>query len=196
MASEIKYLYEQEIAELYAQLDMDTSKYAARNRAIFYIAKYCGLRASEIGLLKIQDFHICSREIYCRRLKGSQNNTIRIIDPKVINILEEYLSFLSAFCISDFLFPSQFNRPISRKTLDYLMKHYCSGTSIPADKQHFHVLKHTRAIELANRGIRMEDIQWWLGHQSIKNTQIYAQFTTAQQEALYRKLLEENNGKP
>lgn len=71
---------------------------------------------------------------------------------------------------------------------------YCRNTSIPADKHHFHVLKHTRAVQLADLGVNVQDIQWWLGHKKIENTLIYMQFTTAQQDRLYRYLLAQEEG--
>lgn len=70
------------------------------------------------------------------------------------------------------------------------MRQYSTIACLPADKHHFHVLKHTRAIELGDLGTAIEDIQWWLGHQSINNTLIYAQFTTTKQQVLYNFLEE------
>ena len=55
-------------------------------------------------------------------------------------------------------------------------------------KWHFHTLKHTRAVDLAEKGLDLKEIQYWLGHKEISNTQIYFQFTSVQYNALYRKL--------
>jgi site-specific recombinase XerD len=40
-----------------------------------------------------------------------------------------------------------------------------------------HQLRHTRATELLNAGLRIEDVQRFLGHKSIKSTQVYAQIS-------------------
>ena len=45
-------------------------------------------------------------------------------------------------------------------------------------------------MELAELGVDLKNIQWWLGHKNISNTLIYLQFTTRQQDALYRFLEE------
>ncbi|NJL33926.1 MAG: site-specific integrase [Chloroflexaceae bacterium] len=37
-----------------------------------------------------------------------------------------------------------------------------------------HQLRHTRATELLEAGLRLEDVQRVLGHKSIKSTQVYA----------------------
>lgn len=38
----------------------------------------CGLRASEVGLITTDDYNSSNRNIYCRRLNGSNNNTMRL----------------------------------------------------------------------------------------------------------------------
>lgn len=192
MTTEIKYLTEDETQQLFQAINNDSSRYALRNQAIFHLAKYCALRVSEIALLRCSDYSWNHKHIYCRRQKGSCNNTLRIIDPYVLFYLEEYIynrNKLFPYAPSDIMFPSQFDQPISRKTLDHMFKSYCAVTKIPRSKQHFHTLKHTRAIELVELGVRIEDVQWWLGHKNISNTQIYAQYTTKLQEALYHQIM-------
>lgn len=185
----IKYLKENETQELMNVLKSDRSMYATRNRAIFYLAKYCALRVSEIGMMHISDYNDLYNEVYCRREKNSYHNTIRIIDSEVIKFMKLYLEERKLNSNnSPFLFISQLGNPINRKTLDHIIKNYCKQTSIPKEKHHFHVLKHTRAVELANSGLDIKEVQWWLGHKNINNTLIYMQFTTKQQEALYQKL--------
>lgn len=186
----IKYLTNREVQILYRQLAQDTSRHALRNQAIFLVTKYCALRASEVGLLKESDYDSVKKQIFCRRLKGSRSNTIRILDPEVISSLDAYLAVKDKiYPRSEFLFPSQKGKPISRKMLHYLYRRYCAGTEIARDKRHMHTLKHTRAIELGERQFDIKDIQWWLGHTNVENTLIYSQFTTQQQTVLYEKYL-------
>ena len=190
----IKYLNEKETHALYKKVNNDIMRHSERNQAIFYIAKYCALRISEVGMLRIDDYEAELSQIYCKRQKGSLNNTIRIIDPVVKEKLDIYYkSRLEMEIDSPFLFISQQGKPVSRKLLDHLIKRYCKNTPIPKEKRHFHVLKHTRAIELGNIGADIKEMQWWLGHKNINNTLIYMQFTTTQQESLYEKLLKEIN---
>jgi len=194
----IKFLTEQETDEFYEVLRNDTSSYGTRNRAIFHIAKYCALRVSEIGMLKFENYDSKRAEIHCERKKGSNSNTIRILDYEVKKCLDFHICERENMDFnSPYIFLSREGNPISRKTLDCKFKKYCRKTSIPREKQHFHVLKHTRAIELANLGVDIKEIQWWLGHKNINNTLIYLQFTTKQQNRLYeyleRNMYEEKN---
>ena len=189
----LKYLTEEETDELYQIINQDKTLHSTRNRAIFYVAKYCALRASEIGMINLTDYRPIWKTLFCKREKNSLNNTIKIIDDDVLQALDDYYKQRIKMDVdSKVLFISQKGTPISRKTLHWLMKKYCAQTSISIDKHHMHTLKHTRAIELANSGADIKDIQWWLGHRNVNNTLIYMQYTTRQQEALYEKLEKEN----
>lgn len=187
--SKIKYLYPYEKKALFQVLENDTSKYHIRNRAIIYLAEYAALRASEVGLIRLGDINPYTLDIYFNRLKHSNCNRLRIIDTNVTSALQDYLAYRKEYGIdSEYLFPSQKGTPISRKTLDELMKKYCRLAGIPEEKAHFHVLKHTRAVELADLGLDTKEVQFWTGHKNIANTEIYLQFTTTQQNTLYLKM--------
>lgn len=183
---EIKYLTEDELKRLFKAIEKSSDKYKIRNEAIFKTAYYCALRATEVSLIKIDDFNNSKNEIYCRRLKGSLNNTIRIIDKDILRSLKRYIREYEP---TDNLFSSQLNSTISRKTLDRLMKNYCKLANIKDEsKHHFHTLRHTRAVRLAESNLDIKDVQYWLGHKEISNTLIYFQYTSSQYELLYKKL--------
>lgn len=190
--NQIKYLTQQEATNLFNAISSSNSIHTIRDLAIFRVAYRCGLRASEISLIKLQDYNSIKGELYCKRLKGSCNNTIRL-DCKTKAILDKYINENNILSNSEILFKSQKSKPISRQTLDYLMKKYCSLANI-ADKSkyHFHTLKHTTAVHLAESDMDIKELQWWLGHKSVSNTEIYFQFTTKQQEKMYAKLDEKS----
>ncbi|MBS6953492.1 MAG: tyrosine-type recombinase/integrase [Enterocloster asparagiformis] len=186
--STLKFLTPAETAELFRNLDQDRRRLATRNRAIIYLAKYCALRASEIGLIRLYDYDQDKHTLFCQRLKGSRNNTLKIVDPRVYRVVDIYYAERRHMYVkSPYLFLSQQNKPISRKTLHIIFQNYCNNTSIPMDKQHFHVLKHTRAMELINY-MELMDVQWWLGHKNIANTMIYLEYTAEAKAELFQKL--------
>ena len=88
--SNIRFLTDLEKVELFYQINSDCTKYALRNKAIFYIAKYCALRASEVGLITLNDYNPFTGTIHCHRLKGSKDNTLRIVDPYILTIINQY----------------------------------------------------------------------------------------------------------
>lgn len=186
---DMKYLHDFEMEALYKAIAADTSRHRMRNLAIFCLARYCGLRASEVGMIRITDVNLDRSEIYIKRLKNSNNHTLRIVDKHVLSALADYMDQRKALSVdSDVLFISQKGNPISRKRLDELIKKYCCIAGIPRGKAHMHVLKHTCAVSMAEAGLDTKEVQYWIGHKSIKNTEIYLQFTSAQQDVLYQKL--------
>ncbi|MCC5422406.1 tyrosine-type recombinase/integrase [Clostridium botulinum] len=189
-SNKMKYLTQQEAIRLFNAIIFSDNSHAVRDLALFRVAYRCGLRASEISLIKLDDYNADKGDLYCKRLKGSNNNTIRL-DATTKKALDTYIRYYKIFCNSETLFKSQKNNPISRQTLDYLMKKYCKIANISdKSKHHFHTLKHTTAVHLAESEMDIKELQWWLGHKSVSNTEIYFQFTTKQQEKMYMKLEE------
>ncbi len=185
----MKYLKQEEKGRLFGSLDTDERRHAIRNRAIFYLAEYCALRASEVCSLKLDDYDERITSIYCSRFKHGNNNTLRIIGHRVQAALDAYLAIRNTqYKESEFLFVSQRGTALSRKSIDKIMKYHCERADISKSKSHFHTLRHTRAVELAEYGLDTKDIQWWLGHKSIDTTTIYMQYTTKQQKDVYDKL--------
>lgn len=188
----IKYFTQKELGKLFKAIEesKDNNKFWLRDLCIHKVGYVCALRASEIGLLHVSYFNSQKGEMYCRRLKGSQSNTIRIgeVDKSLISLLKKYIND-NGLRDSDYLFKSQLNKPISRQNLDRLIKGYCVAAKLQDEsKFHFHTLKHSIAVHLADSGLDIKDLQHYLGHKNINNTQIYFQFTTTQQDYMYAKI--------
>lgn len=187
-----KYFTQNELRMLFNVISKSNSSHCIRDLALFRVAYRCGLRASEISLLHLSHYNSSQSSLYCQRLKGSRNNTIRL-DSATKMALDLHIKSEGLYLSSDILFKSQKGTPISRQTLNYLMKKYCSLTEIEDKKKyHFHTLKHSIAIHLAESDMDIKELQWWLGHKSVSNTEIYFQFTTKQQEQMYSKLSQKN----
>ena len=72
--------------------------------------------------------------------------------------------------------------------MDAMIKEYAKNTDIPVGKRHIHVLKHTRAIDLAELDLDLDDVQFWLGHKNIANTMKYLAYTTTLKRKLFMQL--------
>lgn len=173
----IKYLTQDELRSL---LRVITSK---RDKAIFLLAYRHGLRASEIGVLRVEDVDLNRGRIRINRLKHSQGGEYPM-EPDEIKILKAWLKERQD---SSYLFPSRRGVPISRRTLDYMMKSYGEKAGIPKDKRHFHVLKHSIATHLLDAGADIRFVQDWIGHKNIQNTVVYAQITNRARDEQARK---------
>lgn len=193
--NDFKFFTEEEFSALFTVIEADTSKYAIRNEALFKICFDCALRVSEIGLLKIGSIrtvydheHHQSTVIDCKRLKNGKSNSIKLVNQDTLNALNRYLQTIDTSDSTKPLFQSQMKKPISRKTLDSLIKSLCKRAGLSDKKKwHFHVLRHTKGIQLAENGFDLKELQWYLGHRNVENTLVYFEFTSGQQEKLFRK---------
>jgi site-specific recombinase XerD len=168
--------------ELRALLHVITRK---RDRALFLVAYRHGLRASEVGMLQLDDLNLVQQRLTIQRLKGSLAG-IHPLRADEIKAVKAYLRERKSHAPA--LFLSQRGTPISRRQLDTLMKYYGGLADIPVSKRHFHVLKHSIATHLLDAGADLRFVQDWVGHASIKNTVIYAQLTSRRRDEEARKV--------
>jgi integrase/recombinase XerD len=176
----IAFLTADEAARLFRQLGRHK-----RNKAIFLTAYRHGLRASEVGLLRTGDLDFKKLRIMVHRLKGSYSSE-HPLQPDEAKAIKAYLR--ERRDESPILFTSNRGDPISRRTLDWLMKKYGAEARIPPAKQHFHVLKHSIATHLLDAGADLRFVQDWLGHSNIQNTVVYTFLTSRTREATARNV--------
>ena len=156
-----------------------------RDRALFLIAYRHGLRASEVGLLRVTDLDFKQLRLMLHRVKGSLSGP-HPFQPDELKTLKRYLR--SREGRSPILFPSRRGTPIDRTTLHKLMRKYGGEAKLPQDKRHFHVLKHSIATHLLDAGADLRFVQDWLGHANIQNTVVYAALTSTSREEKARKV--------
>lgn len=75
---EINYLTQKETDRLFEAIEKSNNKFRLRDLTAFIIIYLCGLRASELKLIKLSDFNKETGDIYIRRLKGSNSNTLNL----------------------------------------------------------------------------------------------------------------------
>ncbi len=155
-----------------------------RDRALFLVAYRHGLRASEVGLLRVEDIDLKTLRIMVHRLKGSHSGAhpLQADEAKALKAL-----LREREAPSPVLFPSRRGDPIARRTLDWLMKKYGEAAGLPPTRRHFHCLKHSIATHLLDAGADLRFVQDWLGHSNIQNTVIYTYLTTRGREGAARR---------
>lgn len=192
MEEKIKYFTQAELKSIFRAIEKSEDRHWVRNLALCRIAYRCALRVSELSLIQLQDYNKAKGELYCRRLKGSLNNTIRL-DHESIKALNTYIRAYEVKDSFEALFKSQEGKAITRQMIDIIIKKYCAAAQIEdKSKWHFHTLKHSMAVHLAESNLDIKELQWWLGHKNVNNSLIYFSFTTTQQQQLYKKLNKNN----
>ena len=175
----IKYLTQDELKRLF---DAISNK---RDKAIFLVAYEHGLRACEIGILRLEDINLDSARIRIERVKNSQGGEY-LLQPNELKVIKAWLRQRKN--ANPYLFPSIRGSPISRRTLDYHIKRYGAIAGIPPEKRHFHVLKHSIATHLLEAGADIRFVQDWIGHKNIQNTVVYTQITNRARDEQSLKL--------
>lgn len=176
----IKYLTQVEMRLLLAE-----AKESKRDYTLFLLAYRHGLRASEVGLLEINDIDFARHKIHLHRLKRSVSG-VHPMRPDEVKAVKAYLKTRSDD--NPTLFLSRIAEPISRRQLDHLIKDYGKLAGLPQEKQHFHCLKHSIATHHLDAGADIRFVQDWIGHASITNTTIYAQLTNRRRDEEARRL--------
>lgn len=174
----IKFLTLDETKRLFSRIS------DKRDKALFLIAYRHGLRASEVGMLRVDDLDLRRLKIMLHRLKGSLSGE-HPLQPDEARAVKAWLKEKGDD--SPVLFPSRRGLPISRQMLDVLIKRYGAEAKVPREKRHFHALKHSIATHLLEADADLRFLQDWLGHANIQNTVIYATLVSHSRERKARE---------
>jgi type 1 fimbriae regulatory protein FimB len=174
----VQYLNEDELAALFRSID------SPRDLAIFEVAFHRGLRASEVGLLKLTNLRLSAKRLYVQRLKGGNSGEYLLTDREV-RALRKWLALRGHD--PGPLFLSRNHRPISRQRLDELMRRYGAIAGLPPEKRHFHCLRHSAGTLLGELADAVE-VQDHLGHRDIRSTMKYLKVRNKRRTELGERL--------
>ncbi len=161
---------------------------ALRDRLIIELFYTCGLRLAELVGINLADF---SSDYTTLRVvgKGRKERLIPLLQPTRERLLE-YLSEIKRqnICKSEekALILSPQGKRISRSTVYRVVKRELDAGGVQG-KRSPHVLRHTFATHLMNRGADLREIQELLGHASLQTTQVYTHNTIARLQEIYLK---------
>lgn len=189
LQGEIKFLRPQQIKNMIKAI-RNNSKTPLRDELLVSLGFELALRSTEIKNLKYRDVDFSSSRIFCKRLKGGVDNTI-IVKSEYIEKLKK-LKELENKSVNDFIFSSQKQNSITSQGIGEIIKKYTEMARIPKEFRHFHVLRHSKAVYLAEQGYTIQEIQIVLGHKEIRSTMVYFKFTKAQKEILENKLINDS----
>lgn len=188
----IKYLPKKDIERLLHAV----KPYSIRDYTILLIAYNHGLRASEIGLLKLSDYKQVEKRLYITRVKGGISNSYLVSDEGA-KALKLWMGIRGnspgpLFVSRRTIISETTEVGISRKQLDNIFKNYSRKIGIDKDKQHFHVLRHSIAVEMVDKGIPLVQIKDWLGHRNINSTIVYANVSDKTRDETARMIFQQN----
>jgi integrase/recombinase XerD len=182
-----KFLSPEEVDALIAQPDVSTPR-GVRDRAMIELLYATGLRVSELVSLRPADLHLDDQFITCIG-KGSKERIIPIGD-EASRWIRAYQSRARADLLrgrsSPRLFLNARGGPLSRVGFWKLLKQYGRHANVRSSLSP-HVVRHSFATHLLERGADLRAIQMMLGHADLSTTQIYTHVLEARLRSIYER---------
>jgi site-specific recombinase XerD len=185
----ISYLNQAEIEALLAAPDRST-RLGRRDHALILLALRTGLRASELVAVRHEDIQF-GTGAHIRCLGKGRKERITPIDSDTAAVIRAWTRERDGQP-HDPLFPGPTGHPLTRDGLRRIItRHVAAATvtepSLAAKKIGPHTLRHSCAMQLLQAGVDTAVIALWLGHESIRTTDIYQHADlTMKQKALAR----------
>ncbi len=134
-----------------------------KHRSVLMTAYAAGLRASELGRLRIRDI---DSQRMCLRVDQGKGDKDRSV-PLSPRLLEELRTYWRRVRPEHWLFPGHYNHPMSRAWAGriYRMAKHKARIDKPGG---IHTLRHCYATNLLEAGVELHVIQRRLGHSSIR----------------------------
>ncbi|MFT6722433.1 MAG: integrase/recombinase XerC [Flavobacteriaceae bacterium] len=164
---------EQEMQAVFSELGNDDSFEGTRDRLIFELLYATGMRRAELIALQPSDFDLSNTQV---KVLGKRNKE-RIIPliPSLAGLVEDYIvkrAKLENIKDSSSFFLLNSGKKLYETFVYRLINHYFSFVSTKLKKSP-HMLRHTFATHLLNRGADMQAVKDLLGHASLASTQVY-----------------------
>lgn len=159
-----------------------------RARAIIELMYATGLRVSEVSGLKVSDCNMEVGFVKCKG-KGSKERIVplgKVAQHFVQRYLAEGRPKLLGKKISISLFLAQGARSLSRQSIWKVIKQMTKKAGI-RKKISPHVLRHSFATHLLERGADLRSVQEMLGHASITTTQIYTHINRSRLKEIHSR---------
>jgi integrase/recombinase XerD len=181
-----KTLTVEEVDRLIGAPDVTTRR-GLRDRALIELLYATGLRVSELAHLKTTDLHLDAGYVVATG-KGSKQRLVPL-GAEATDWVRRHLADRRAGPgrrhAAPWLFASPRGaRPLSRVGIWKLLKRYGKHAGI-ARVLTPHVLRHSFATHLLDRGADLRAIQAMLGHADLSTTQIYTHVHEARLRAIY-----------
>jgi integrase/recombinase XerD len=183
------YLRLDEVELLLSQPD-DKTPLGLRDRAMFEVLYSTGLRVSELVGLRVMDLDISVGCVRCIG-KGDKERIVPI-GKKALTLVDRYLREARPKLIgkgkqalATTLFINRRGSPISRVGVWKILSAYGRQAGLRVGSTP-HMLRHSFATHLLERGADLRSVQLMLGHSDISTTQIYTHVVEERLKQIYK----------
>ena len=180
------FLNVEEVDRLLAQPDV-TSISGLRDKAMIELLYSTGLRVSELCNVRVEDLQL---EIGCLRCIGKGNKERLVpVGKQAVEVISEYLrgarpEFLDGRS-SPYLFLNSRANHLDRYAFWRILQEYGRRAGLRKSLTP-HMLRHSFATHLLDRGADLRAVQMMLGHADISTTQIYTHVVEERLKQVYK----------
>jgi len=181
-----KYLSVNEVETLLQQPDTNDER-GLRDKAMLELLYATGLRVSELVSLKLSDLNLGDGFLVCRGKGGKER--IVPLGKSASDAVRRYITEArSTFLLheTNVLFLTYRGNAFTRQGFWKVLKAYARKACLD-EKISPHVLRHSFATHLLERGADLRSVQLMLGHSQITTTQIYTHVSRKQLRQIYEK---------
>ncbi|MEY4987684.1 MAG: hypothetical protein RL567_1463 [Bacteroidota bacterium] len=177
------YLRESEMEQVFAQQVLPKNTFEeVRDQLVLMLLYGTGMRLAELIQLSNQQINLASKTL---RVIGKRNKERIIPMPQLlVDLVKQYQS-LNPFHSQSLLLTNK-GEPCYPMFVQRLVKKYLGEVST-MEKLSPHVLRHSYATHLLNRGADLNAIKELLGHANLAATQVYTHNSMEKLKEIYKQ---------
>jgi len=183
-----QFVEESDMEKLFSKELFEDNFEGWRDRTILELFYATGIRLSELRMLTFADFDLNNNQV---KVLGKRNkeriipfgNTFQNILKKYIELYDENFGTPSQ---NNFVFVSVKEKQFAPKNIYIIVRKYLDMITT-IEKRSPHVIRHTFATHLLNRGADLNTIKDLLGHSSLASTQVYTHNTIEKLKSIYQQ---------
>ena len=157
-----------------------------RDKAILEVLYSTGLRLSELAALNIMDIDLVGGMLTVRKGKGGKERQA-ILNQWAVKTLRKYLNLRRSIPDdSPALWINYNGKRLSGLWIRVMIRKAAMRAGVTTASNP-HAWRHGLATELLRRGASIREIQVFLGHESIRTTEIYTQMTIRDLVKVHRR---------
>lgn len=140
-----------------------------KHKLILALLYSCSLRVSE--LINLKWIHIDRSRMIINIIQAKGNKDRQVgLNNKLIQLMTEYYREYKSV---DYVFNGQSSLQYTARSVGEVVKQLAEKAGINNKRVYTHLLRHTSATHLVEKGTDINIIQKLLGHSSVKTTNIY-----------------------
>jgi integrase/recombinase XerC len=157
-----------------------------RDKAVISLFYGTGIRLSELKDIRLSDFNVQEKMV---KVHGKRDKERLVPFPlEILTVVTEYITMRNELFgdSSPMVFLTEKGDPIYSKLIYRIVKNHLSLVTT-LDKRSPHILRHSYATHLLNRGADLNAIKELLGHANLAATQVYTHTTFEKLKTVYKQ---------